>query len=82
MNDFILMAVDEHGATSTHEFQVHVFNESQYATDTKYRLAINAYFCWRCVCLGDVTDLDLLSTSLKNSALFSSSTLMPIARIL
>ncbi len=27
MNDFILMAVDEHGATSTHEFQVHVFND-------------------------------------------------------
>ena len=27
MNDFILMAVDEHGATSTHEFQVHVFHD-------------------------------------------------------
>jgi hypothetical protein len=24
-NDFILMAVDEHGATTTHDFQVHVF---------------------------------------------------------
>jgi len=27
MNDFILMAVDEHGATSTHEFQVHIFHD-------------------------------------------------------
>ena len=27
MNDFILMAVDEHGATTTHEFQVHVFHD-------------------------------------------------------
>ena len=27
MNDFILMAVDEHGATSTHDFQVHVFHD-------------------------------------------------------
>ena len=25
VNDFILMAVDEHGATTTHDFQVHVF---------------------------------------------------------
>ena len=25
MNDFVLMAVDEHGATTTHDFQVHVF---------------------------------------------------------
>ena len=27
MNDFILMAVDEHGATTTHDFQVHVFHD-------------------------------------------------------
>ena len=25
VNDFVLMAVDEHGATTTHDFQVHVF---------------------------------------------------------
>ena len=25
MNDFVLMAVDERGATTTHDFQVHVF---------------------------------------------------------
>jgi len=27
MNDFVLMAIDEHGATTAHEFQVHVFND-------------------------------------------------------
>ena len=27
MNDFILMAVDELGATTTHDFQVHVFHD-------------------------------------------------------
>ncbi len=27
MNDFIVMAIDEHGATSSHEFQVHVFHD-------------------------------------------------------
>ena len=51
MNDFILMAVDEHGATSTHEFQVHVFNDpsTQQILNTGWPLMltfVGVVFAW------------------------------------
>jgi hypothetical protein len=51
MNDFILMAVDEHGATSTHEFQVHVFNDpsTQQLVNTGWPLMltfVGVVFAW------------------------------------
>ena len=53
MNDFILMAVDEHGATSTHEFQVHVFNDpsTQQILNTGWPLMltfVGVVFAWGC----------------------------------
>ena len=51
MNDFILMAVDEHGATSSHEFQVHVFHDpsSQQLVNTGWPLMltfVGVVFAW------------------------------------
>ena len=51
MNDFILMAVDEHGATSTHEFQVHVFHDpsSKQLVNTGWPLMltfVGVVFAW------------------------------------
>ena len=51
MNDFILMAVDEHGATSSHEFQVHVFHDpsSQALVNTGWPLMltfVGVVFAW------------------------------------
>ncbi len=51
MNDFILMAVDKHGATTTHEFQVHVFNDpsSQQLVNTSWPLMltfVGVVFAW------------------------------------
>jgi len=51
MNDFILMAVDEHGATSTHEFQVHVFHDpsSRQLVNTGWPLMltfVGVVFAW------------------------------------
>jgi len=51
MNDFILMAVDEHGATSTHEFQVHVFHDpsTQQLVNTGWPLMltfVGVVFAW------------------------------------
>ena len=51
MNDFILMAVDEHGATTTHEFQVHVFHDpsSQQLVNTGWPLMltfVGVVFAW------------------------------------
>ena len=51
MNDFILMAVDEHGATSTHDFQVHVFNDptSKQLVNTGWPLMltfVGVVFAW------------------------------------
>jgi hypothetical protein len=51
MNDFILMAVDEHGATSTHEFQVHVFHDpsTQQLLNTGWPLMltfVGVVFAW------------------------------------
>ena len=51
MNDFILMAVDEHGATSTHEFQVHIFHDpsSRQLVNTGWPLMltfVGVVFAW------------------------------------
>lgn len=51
MNDFIVMAVDEHGATSTHEFQVHVFHDpsSKQLVNTGWPLMltfVGVVFAW------------------------------------
>jgi len=51
MNDFILMAVDEHGATTTHEFQVHVFHDpsSKQLVNTGWPLMltfVGVVFAW------------------------------------
>ena len=51
MNDFILMAVDEHGATSTHEFQVHIFHDpsSKQLVNTGWPLMltfVGVVFAW------------------------------------
>ena len=51
MNDFILMAIDEHGATSTHDFQVHVFHDpsSKQLVNTGWPLMltfVGVVFAW------------------------------------
>ena len=51
MNDFILMAVDEHGATTTHDFQVHVFHDptSKQLVNTGWPLMltfVGVVFAW------------------------------------
>ena len=51
MNDFILMAIDEHGATSAHEFQVHVFHDpsSKQLVNTGWPLMltfVGVVFAW------------------------------------
>jgi len=51
MNDFIVMAIDEHGATSTHDFQVHVFHDpsSKQLVNTGWPLMltfVGVVFAW------------------------------------
>ena len=51
MNDFIVMAIDEHGATSTHDFQVHVFHDpsSRQLVNTGWPLMltfVGVVFAW------------------------------------